>query len=390
MPSDDYGLRTAWADFCDGLKQAGAIAFDPALPSAPLDRTAGLRQVARNIALALQFEFENCDPLHPQLLHYFDPIRKQGGDNPDALYLGAPINGHDHYRISGQRGSADYLAITAVESGGTPFGGAPASMLRGDDLTVGPDGAFAIDIGPEPCGPNWLRTSPQTYRVTIRQFFGDWANEDPMRATIERIGPLSPRPVPGPEDFAQGLARSSEWLGSSVRYWAEMLARWKREPGSFRTYGEVVTSKVDATPGGEPITAYWMLPPDEALIVRVVPPPARYWSVELGNAWWESMDYRDRLSSTNHRHAALEPDGELVIVIAHADPGVPNWLDASGHEEGFVTFRWIGTDTSARPTMERVPLDRLDAALGDCRRIDAAGRAAQLAERRRGLLRRFG
>ena len=79
-----------------------------------------------------------------------------------------------------------------------------------------------------------------------------------------------------------------------------------------------------------------------------------------------------------------------MIVIAHADPGVPNWLDASGHEEGFVTFRWIGTDTSARPTMERVPLDRLDAALGDCRRIDAAGRAAQLAERRRGLLRRFG
>ena len=40
--------------------------------------------------------------------------------------------------------------------------------------------------------------------------------------------------------------------------------------------------------------------------------------------------------------------------------------------------------------MERVPLDRLDAALGDCRRIDAAGRAAQLTERRRGLLRRFG
>ena len=23
-----------------------------------------------------------------------------------------------------------------------------------------------------------------------------------------------------------------------------------------------------------------------------------------------------------------------MIVIAHADPGVPNWLDASGHEEG--------------------------------------------------------
>ncbi|QZP07617.1 DUF1214 domain-containing protein [Caenibius sp. WL] len=390
MPSDEELLRTAWADFCDNLKQAGEIAFDPAMPAASLDRTAGLRQIARNIALALQFEFENCDPLHPQLLHYFDPIRKQGGDNPDALYLGAPINGQDHYRIFGQRGSADYVAITAVESGGTPFGGSPASMLRGDDLELGPDGSFEVNIGPESCGPNWLRTSTQTYRVTIRQFFGDWVKERPMRAAIEHVGPLSVRPVPGPETLAEGLARSSEWLATSVRYWAEMLARWKDQPGSFRTYGEVVTSKVDATPGGEPVTAYWMLPRDEALIVRVTPPKVRYWSVELGNAWWESMDYRDRLSSTNHHYARLEKNGELVIVISHSDPGVPNWLDASGHSEGFITFRWIGAELSARPTMERVSLDHLGAALRDCQKIEPAERTAQIAERKLGLLQRFG
>jgi hypothetical protein len=27
-------------------------------------------------------------------------------------------------------------------------------------------------------------------------------------------------------------------------------------------------------------------------------------------------------------------------VIAHRDPGVPNWLDTTGHPEGFMAPRW--------------------------------------------------
>lgn len=383
-------LRTAWADFCDDLKQAGDIAFDPLMPNGAVDRTAGLRQIARNIALALQFEFENHDPLHPQLLPYFDPIRKQGGDNPDALYLGAPINGVDHYRISGTRGSADYLAITAVERGGTPFGGGVAGMLQGDGLEVGTDGRFEINIGPDKCGPNWLRTSAETYRVTIRQFFGDWEAERPMQAVIERVAAGAPRPVPRPDDLAAGLRRSSAWLAQSVAYWAQMLARWKQTPGAFRTYSEVVTSTIDATPGGEPMTAYWTLPVGEALLVRLPPPRARYWSVELGNAWWESMDYRDRLASTNHHYARLEDDGELVIVIAHEDPGVPNWLDASGHAEGYITFRWIGAETPVRPTMKRLAPGEGQSALARFHQTTPADRQAQIKARQNGLQRRGG
>ena len=87
---------------------------------------AAFRLLSRNIALALCFELENNDPLFPELLHYFDPHRKQGGDNPDALYVGSPINGSDTYRICGHRGSADFFAVTVVERGGTPWGGAVA------------------------------------------------------------------------------------------------------------------------------------------------------------------------------------------------------------------------------------------------------------------------
>lgn len=390
MHESDALLLAGWDDFCERLKQAGRIALDPAMPGGPQERSAGLRQVARNIALALQFELENCDPLHPQLLHYFDPVRKQGGDNPDALYLGAPINGTDHYRITGHRGSADYVAITAVERGGTPFGGGVSGVLLGDELDVEEDGSFVINIGPEPCGQNWLRTSSDTYRVTIRQFFGDWEVEEPMRASIQRIGSFEKRPVPQPDELVKGLQNAVEWLDWSVGYWAQMLARWKQWPGEFRTYSETVTDRVDATPGGEPFTAYWMLAQDEALMMRFRPPAARYWSVELGNAWWESMDYRDRLSSFNHRNACLEEDGEVVFIISHKDPGTPNWLDASGHTEGFVTFRWIGTETQPRPTMKRVSCHQLDKEILSCRRVTTSERRAQISARQRGLIKRFG
>lgn len=374
MEGDDAALRAGWSAFCDKLKQAGENAFLPGTPSGGVDRAAGLRQVARNIALALQFELENADPRHPVLAHYFDPVRKQGGDNPDALYLGAPINGEDYFRIQGYRGTADYLAITAVERGETPFGGGAAATLLGDDLIVAADGRFEINIGPTSRGPNWLRTTADTYRVTIRQFFSDWENEQPMRACISRLGDGTPRAPLQPKELIDGLDCSATWLNSSIRYWTEMLARWKQRPNVFLAYSELETNAVDATPGGEPVIAYWQLAEDEAIVIRVTPPTARYWSVELGNAWWESMDYRDRLSSTNGHYAELDPDAAMTIVIAHKDPGIPNWLDASGHSEGYVTFRWIGVTKPPRPVATRVPLGNLDGSIKACRRLEEGER----------------
>jgi hypothetical protein len=34
----------------------------------------------------------------------------------------------------------------------------------------------------------------------------------------------------------------------------------------------------------------------------------------------------------------------VVAVVAHRDPGVPNWLDTAGHAHGTVGVRWVGPD----------------------------------------------
>lgn len=386
----DANLRSAWHKFCDDLKASGDIAFRENAASNPVDRAAGVRLLSRNIALGLAFEFENNDPLHPELMHYFDPMRKQGGDNTDALYVGAPVNGTDTYRISGNRGTAQYFCVTVVEKGNTPWGGAVPHLLFGDDLEVAEDGSFELILSPTPQPGNWLQTTPDTYRVTFRQFFGDWENEKPMEARIDRITSDGTPPQLSPDKVIKGLGDASHWVDWSLTYWADMIERWKNQPNRFLSYRQLDNHKIDATPGGEPMIAYWMLPKDEALIIRVTPPKAQYWAVEFGNYWWESMDYRNRMCSTNCHHATLQDDGELIVVISHDDPGVPNWLDPSGHSEGYVTYRWMRAESFPVPQATQVKRSELDAHLPkDIARITKEERIEQLAARRRGIVNRF-
>lgn len=388
---NDAQLKADWDSFCDQLKEAGNMVFRDTTPTHDIDRAKGFRLLARNISLALQFKLENTDPDFPELLHYFDPIRKQGGDNTDALYVGAPINGEHSYRISGQRGTARYFAVTVLEDGATPWGGAVVGNMIDSDIEVDSDGRFEIILSPDQQPGNWIKTTPGSWRVTVRQFFADWENEQPMVASIDRLGAIEHNPELTPEQVGKGLIASANWVRESTLYWADMLDKWQRQPNKFLSYRALDDNAIDATPGGEPLICYWQLPKDEVLVIRVVPPPANYWAVEFGNYWWETMDYRYRLCSTNCHHAQLEDNGELLLVVAHKDPGVPNWLDPSGHSEGYVTVRWIGAEHYPRPHCEQIPADQLaDYLPASTQRISSAQRELQLQARRRGIIKRFG
>jgi hypothetical protein len=189
----------------------------------------------------------------------------------------------------------------------------------------------------------------------------------------------------------QGLRDAAAWVRESTWYWADMLDKWKAQPNHFLSYRQLDDNAIDATPGGEPLICYWQLPQDEVLVVRVTPPAADYWAVEFGNYWWETMDYRYRLCSTNCHHAQLEDNGELILVVSHTDPGHPNWLDPSGHVEGYITVRWMGADHYPAPLVAQMPAAALASYLpAGVRSISAAQRHRQLEGRRLGILRRFG
>jgi hypothetical protein len=386
----DRLLAEAWATFCDRLKAAGEIPFRKGCPPHDAERTAGFEMLARNISLALLFSYDNADPSTPELLHVFDPLRKQGGDNGDGNYVFARINGVDTYRITGQIGSARFFAVTVKEDGPTPWGGSKATTMFRDQLEMASDGSMELFISPEPHPGNWIRSTPQTYRVMIRQFFADWENEVPMRLRIDRLGDSPPAPQLSPVRLASGLLKSADWLRDSITYFAELIEKWQAHPNGFVTYKRN-DPNLSNTPGGEALVAYWVLQRDEALVIRVQPPKAEYWSVEFGNYWWETMDYRYRLASTNCHYAQLERDGELIVVISGEDPGVPNWLDTSGYAEGYVCYRWMRADAQPVPDCTLVKRSELFAHLPrDVCRITPERRRAQLLARRRGVINRFG
>jgi hypothetical protein len=126
------------------------------------------------------------------------------------------------------------------------------------------------------------------------------------------------------------------------------------------------------------------------VIVELRPPRCHHWSLSLANFWWEAVEYLSRQSSLNQHQARLDADGGVRAVIAHADPGVPNWLDPAGNPRGTLAARFLFADEAPALTLRVVPFARLrDELPPNTPRIDAAARAETLARRRRAVLRRF-
>ena len=139
-----------------------------------------------------------------------------------------------------------------------------------------------------------------------------------------------------------------------------------------------------------PVIGSWKLGSDEALIIEVTPPIGLYWSLSIGNVWWETIDYAEHITSLNGHQAVVDGDGVFRAVIAHRDPGVANWLDTAGHTEGPMILRCVRTESAPVPTTSVVRFDELDAVLPPgTERVTPEQRALTIANRRAAVARRF-
>jgi hypothetical protein len=75
-------------------------------------------------------------------------------------------------------------------------------------------------------------------------------------------------------------------------------------------------------------------------------------------------DYVNRQVSRNRANTMLEHDGSFVMVLAHQDPGHPNWIDTEGRTLGTVFWRFFLPEGEIEtPRAEVVPLADLRAML---------------------------
>ena len=91
----------------------------------------------------------------------------------------------------------------------------------------------------------------------------------------------------------------------------------------------------------------------------MTPPKCLTWNFQLNNHWMESLDYRYFRIHVNAHTAIYEPDGAVRIVVAHQDPGHPNWIQTVGHPHGTMCFRWFHADAHPEPKTRVVKLAEL-------------------------------
>ena len=80
----------------------------------------------------------------------------------------------------------------------------------------------------------------------------------------------------------------------------------------------------------------------------------------------------------------------MRVVLAHRDPGVPNWIDTEARRRGMFVYRWVWATTAPTPTSEVVPLAEVRARMPQGHpTVDETARRKALSLRRDLLWRRY-
>ncbi len=380
-------LRTAWDEMLAAVSRARDAIDDPQLyPPPPTDRNLaeGYRYLLGFLFGALERAFG--DPDFPYFRRAIQPVDKATIDNADAIYLCAPIDGGGTYRVTGTaqdhrhwrgapaapsgRKAPQYVIFEATtayagDSGNlaelSPSVRTNTGTLDSSTLVVEANGAFEILLAsqrPDGYAGNFIPTKRAELAaryLVVRELFHDWDREDALDLQIVRVGYEGAHPLPfGPAQAAERMRRIGDIVNNQMRFWNEFYAVILETYEDINGDGKRFMPRNDLnapnfasiqTGGGQSTNLYaggvYELGENDALVIEVRTPIApAYNGFHLSNLWGESLDYANHLSSLNGAQAAADADGAVRYVVAHRDPGVPNWLDTTGLSEGFMALRW--------------------------------------------------
>lgn len=451
-------LRGAWDDMLASLASARDAIDQPELMPAPINErnlAEGYRYLLGYLHCAIERAFHE-DPVRPAVRNTLSIFNRATIDNSDAIYFYAPIDGREHYVLRGQvedcrvwrgeeppetgRLAPHYLIFEATSGALAGDSGDLRELMPGvktqtgnldsSSIEVSADGSFEILLAPEkPQGyeGNYISTlkvvarphpldpdiPPERYAnyISGRQLFYDWEREDAIHFSITQVGAEGTAPgAYSAEQAAAELRRCGELVRAQMHFWnafwtIPMGVYGKREgslPGvEFPRNGfNKVNAASGATGGGMSTNLYsggvFELEPDEALIIENrIPVEAQYVGFQIANLWGESIEYGNQLGSLNGAQTEVSADGVLRLVVAHRDPGVANWIDTTGHREGFLTQRWAYSETPPTeqwPTLstQKVCFDEIRAHLPpETREVSPEQRREQIRVRQQHVLRRY-
>ncbi len=338
----------AWNRVCDRLRQLGdRISAEPfgTSDSAVLE---GFEHLVDQAALWLSWETLHADPTRPFFHRHNDLTSQWGGPNADNVYRHCRIDPNRRYVIRGRMHSCDEFLL-AVRAGfmHRPTWGTLA-QITASDHNIGPGDEFELHFGGD--HPDAITLPDGAVMLSVREYYFDWKADEPATFTVECLDP-QPSPVFDSAALEHRLDESLSEMEESIEYWNDYL----RENRADRTDNSFVAPTLKVAKGlsiARYKFCFWDLAEDEALIIEADEPKARYWAVQLyAMHTFELVDPFGAVTSRNHTQSALSADGRARFVLAASDPGIANWLDTKGRQNGLCTFRWFWPSTDTEPAM---------------------------------------
>ena len=312
---------------------------------------AGSHRALMHIIEASLVGYFEQDATKPDFRRIVTPSRKLTGDNSDAIYFDAPLHPDNAYVIHGETSGAVYFSMTIEnDTYDGRMAKATGGVINDTEIDIDEAGKFTLYLGGEQRKRNWLPLKKGASRVTTRHYFehAEPAAKNPdlePRMHIECLSKIAVTAPPNDDSIAEGIRR----VGNAIR--GRTLDMPALGGGELPAFMSPVPNEfpIPQQPGNFGLAAadahYSMAPffinTDEALVITGRWPKCRFGNVCLWNRFQQTFDYSDRSVSLNRRQTALEADGSFKIILAHQDPGIPNWLDTEGNLFGLVFWRFF-------------------------------------------------
>jgi hypothetical protein len=326
-----------------------------------LDYLAGSIKASLHMAWAYDRDF-------PFFAASTGPYTKLGLDNPDTLYFSANIRDDAEYVVTGRRGTTADLSFQILNGDYTPAR-SPDSLAAFDDrdVEIAADGTYELRFGPArpDAGPNHFTLGQGSAMLLAREVFSDWENDRPGEIRIHRadtLGSTPPRVMP--ETMAKRYDVAGRMLLSRLRTFLA-FPEWHYLKLPVNTMTEP-----RPTPGGLATqyssVGHYDLDDDQVMVITA-PAAARevapYQGFQLGSMWYISLDYINHQTSLTRDQARVDPDGMIRYIVSERDPGLANWIERTGHRQGYLQFRWQRLTRELKPddgpSVEVVAFDEL-------------------------------
>jgi hypothetical protein len=376
--SEEIESRAAFRDWLGLLARVDAEFLGEARGvTAPEDVAEGEHMLLHLIKAGIDVWVDN-DAARPRFAPLASAVLKWGGEGADNPSHCAPLDPTRRYKIRGRMRDEVYISFTVYTGKAEgAWNDAVVSALNHTEFARDAEGRFEIEVGPTP-KPGALHMQPGKPNCVISRHYFEGevcAMANPAlgcELEIECLDdPGFPRPL-APQALAAKLRAAMHFIDGQT------LAR-KQDPSATPSWFSLVPNQLpkpeqwvpsEGGGAGAVDNAYCaglvVLQPDEALLVSARWPTCVYANVMFWNRFMQTGDYRYRACSRNRRQMQADAEGRFTFVVAHRDPGVPNWIDNEGHAFGTLYWRFLLPEGDIeQPRCRVVPLADVAMELAD-------------------------